>query len=87
MNLKIYTMRRTIYSGETTRVTLPTVMGQVTILPNHEPYVTIVKPGELLYTRPFSEGPNKGEEEQKISVTGGFLEVRENNEVRILADD
>jgi F0F1-type ATP synthase epsilon subunit len=87
MTLKIYTMRRTVYEGETTRLTLQTVMGEVTILNNHEPYVTIVEPGDIRFSKPFVEGPNKGEIEERVSIKGGFLEVRENNEVRVLADE
>lgn len=94
MHLKIYTMRRTVYEGETSRVTLPTEMGEVTILDHHEPYVTILQPGKLRYDVPTSvELPQSHEKspvrhgENSLPIKGGFLEVREGNEVRILADE
>ncbi len=94
MQLRIYTIRKTIYEGETTRVTLPTAVGQVTILDNHEPYVTILRPGSLFYAAAVqSELPQSGVksalryEQRTLPINGGFLEVREGNEVRILADE
>ena len=86
-------MRRTVYEGDTTRVTLPTVVGEVTILDHHEPYVTILQSGGLRYDVPVSTDLPTGEksasrmEERQFSIKGGFMEVREGNEVRILADE
>lgn len=93
MNLKIYTMRRTVYEGETARVTLPTKVGEVTILDHHEPYVTILEGGMLRYEVPVTAELPSGEkgatrkEERTLPIKGGFLEVREGNELRILADE
>lgn len=98
MYLKIYTMRRTVYEGETARVTLPTEVGEVTVLDHHEPYVTILKSGQLRFDVPVSHNlpafEGKAEVkgaithgENKLAIKGGFLEVREGNEVRILADE
>jgi len=81
MKLSIYSMRRTVYEGEATRVTLPTAVGEVTVLDHHEPYVTVLKEGKLRYEMPGQK------EEQHLKIKGGFMEVREHNEVRILADE
>ena len=86
-------MRRTVYEGETTRATLPSAVGEVTILDNHEPYVTILQPGNLRYEAhvvselPSGEKSAVRKEERTMPIKGGFLEVREGNEVRILADE
>jgi F0F1-type ATP synthase epsilon subunit len=87
-------MRRTVYEGETSRVTLPTSVGEITILEHHEPYVTVLKPGNLRYDVPTSvELPQSHEKstirhgENSLPIKGGFLEVREKNEIRILADE
>lgn len=93
MKLAIYTMRRTVYEGETTRVTLPTEVGEVTVLDHHEPYVTILAPGSLRYEAhvvtelPSGEKSAVRKEERNLPIKGGFLEVREGNELRILADE
>lgn len=86
-------MRRTVYEGETTRVTLPTAVGEVTILDHHEPYVTILQPGNLRYEAhvttdlPSGEKSAMRKEERMLPIKGGFLEVREGNELRVLADE
>jgi F0F1-type ATP synthase epsilon subunit len=87
MKLSIYTMSQTVYQGETNKVNAPTIMGEITILNNHESYVTILSKGNLKYTKVYSEGPNQGEFEQTFPIKGGFIEIRPGNEVRILADE
>jgi ATP synthase F1 epsilon subunit len=86
MKLSVYTIKRTVFSGETPRVTVPTVTGEVTILEHHIPYVTILEPGLLRYTHAVQQGAEMVQKEESLAITGGFLEVRDNNEVRILAD-
>ncbi len=86
MKLSVYTMKRTVYSGSTPRVTAPTVTGEVTILEHHIPYVTILEPGLLRYVAIVPHGAGTIEKEETLEIKGGFLEVRENNEVRVLAD-
>jgi len=87
MQLSIYTIRKTIYQGQTNRVTMPTVMGEITVLDNHEPYVTLLRPGSVQYTHPTAHGASVIDKESNIEIKGGILEVRPNNEVRILADE
>ena len=86
MKLSVYTMKRTVYSGETPRITAPTITGEVTILEHHIPYVTVLKPGMLRYVAIVPHGASTIEKEEVLQISGGFLEVRENNEIRILAD-
>jgi F0F1-type ATP synthase epsilon subunit len=87
MKLSIYTIKHTIYSGETSRVSLPTVTGEVTILDHHVPYVTLLTEGKVRYGKVVPSGAGTKEEEETILIKGGFLEVRDNNEVRVLADE
>jgi len=79
-------MKRTVYAGETPRVTVPTVTGEITVLEHHEPYVTILAPGLVRYVAIVPHGAGTIEKEETLAITGGFLEVRPGNEVRILAD-
>ena len=87
MRLSIHTIRKTVYSGETDRLTAPTVMGEVTILPHHESYVTLLTKGDLKFTKKHQEGPHTLFKEERFAVKGGFLEVRPDNEIRVLADE
>ena len=88
MKLSIHTIRRTIFTGETPRVTLPTITGEITVLENHEPYVTVLGKGELRYEVKLADRPEMlSEGEGKLAIKGGFLEVRGDNEARILVDE
>jgi len=76
--LKIITPERVILEKKTEWVTLPTRdNGEITILPDHVPYLTILEPGLI-------EGKTK-QENVSIAISGGFLEFH-NNQVTILAD-
>lgn len=65
------------YEEEATEVTLPTADGQITILPNHMPLISLLKPGEIII--------KNGTKEHNLATEGGVVEVT-NNLVKILAD-
>jgi len=80
INFKIVTPEKVIYENDQIeQVTAPTTTGEITILPNHTPLVTILNPGELVFKQ---DGQT-----HNFAVAGGFLEVKENNELIILADN
>lgn len=78
MRFKIVTPEKVIYENEIFQVTIPTMSGEITILPNHIPLVSVLKGGELKI--------KDKDGEHNLAVSGGFLEVRGNNEIVILAD-
>ncbi|PIU57559.1 MAG: F0F1 ATP synthase subunit epsilon [Chloroflexi bacterium CG07_land_8_20_14_0_80_51_10] len=77
LNFEIVTAERVVYSDEVDIVVAPGVMGQLGILPNHAPLITMLEPGELMV--------RKDGEEDSMFVSGGFLEVMA-NKVTVLAD-
>ncbi len=79
MNLlfEIITPEKVIYKDEVSEIIVPTVNGEIAILPNHINLLTQVNPGELIV--------KKGTNQQYLAITGGFLEVA-NNKVSIIAD-
>ena len=77
LKLEIVTAERAVYSDEVDMVIAPGIVGQLGILPNHAPLMTMLEPGELCV--------RKGGEETFIAISGGFLEVLQ-NKVVILAD-
>ena len=77
MQLEIVTAERLLYSEEVSSVGASGVDGELGILPNHAPLLTMLRPGEL---RVVKDG-----DESFIAVSGGFLEVL-GNTVTILAD-
>ena len=77
IRLDIVTAEQSVYSDDVDIVIAPGVEGQLGILPNHTPLMTMLQPGELI--------ARKGKEEFSLAVSGGFLEVRPER-VIVLAD-
>jgi len=78
VNFQLVTPERTVLNEELDSLSCPTTLGQITILPGHIPLVATLTAGELI--------ARTGGKEQNIAVSGGFIEVRANNEVVALAD-
>jgi len=77
IRLDIVTAERLVYSEDVDEVVAPGVEGQLGILPQHSPLMTMLSPGELIVKQ---EG-----NEISLAVSGGFMEVRPDR-VIILAD-
>ena len=77
MQLQIITAEREVFSGEVDAMAVPGIAGQLGILPNHAPLMTLLQPGELMV--------RAGGEESYLALSGGYLEVL-GNQVTILAD-
>ena len=75
--LKLITPTATILNEEVDEITLPTVNGEISILPGHVDLLTKIVAGEMVI--------KKGSKTQGFAVFGGFLEVSK-NQVNILAD-
>lgn len=75
--LEIITPEKVVYKDEIDEAVVPTVDGEIAILPSHINLLTQINPGELII--------KKGSTQQYLAITGGFLEVRE-NKISILAD-
>ncbi len=76
--LKIVTPERILFEDKVSQVSVSTALGQITILPNHIPLVSALKPGEIIVRQ-------EGKDEDLMSVSGGFIEVLA-DQVVILAD-
>ncbi|MBI2025884.1 MAG: ATP synthase F1 subunit epsilon [Candidatus Levybacteria bacterium] len=77
LSLKLITPTNTLLSEEVDEIIIPTVNGQISILPNHVDLLTKIKEGEMII--------KKGNKIHGFAVFGGFLEVSKNH-VNILAD-
>lgn len=78
LQVQLITPERTLISEEIRSLSCPTTEGQITILPGHAPLVATLESGELV--------AKNGGEDHYIHVAGGFIEVRKNNQIVILAD-
>lgn len=78
LHLQLVTPERTLLDEQVDSISCPTSMGQITVLPGHVPLVANLVPGELI-TRVAGQ-------EKPIHVSGGFVEIKPENTVIILAD-
>lgn len=78
ISFEITTPERVVYKDEVDQITIPTKEGEITVLPNHIPLVSILTPGALTV--------KKNGEEVFMATSGGFIEVQPGNKVIVLAD-
>jgi F-type H+-transporting ATPase subunit epsilon len=77
LTLEIVTPEARVYSDTIDSVVIPTVEGEVGILPGHIPLLTQVEHGELRVS--------KGSATELLAVSGGFAEIG-GDVVRVLAE-
>ena len=77
LTLEIVTPENRVFSDTIDTVVIPTVEGEIGILPGHIPLLTQVADGELRVT--------KGSETKGLVVGGGFAEI-EGDRIKILAE-
>ncbi len=77
LQLNIVTAESETFSGVVDYVVAPGSDGQLTILPSHAALMTSLDAGEMRF--------RVADEEQILLMTGGFMEVM-NNQVTVLAD-
>jgi F-type H+-transporting ATPase subunit epsilon len=77
IKVSIITPEKEAFAGEAEGITLPTEMGEITILSNHEPLIALIRSGEIAL--------HLGSERRHMAIHGGFIEVS-NNRVRLVTD-
>lgn len=77
LTLEIVTPEAKVYSDTIDSVVVPTVEGEIGVLPGHIPLVTQVEHGELRVT--------KGNTTSFLAVGGGFAQI-DGDRVRVLAE-
>lgn len=78
LTLKLVTPERSVVEMTAVGVTLPIVDGDVTILPEHEPYIGALRAGEIIVHV-------TDQSTESLAVSGGFVEF-DSNTLSILAD-
>jgi len=76
-NLKLVSPTGVKHNEEVEEVTLPTPNGQITVLADHTPLISLISPGEIILRL-------KGKE-HLLATEGGIAEIK-NNTIKILAD-
>jgi F-type H+-transporting ATPase subunit epsilon len=77
LTLEIVTPEAKVYSDTIDSVVIPTVEGEIGVLPGHIPLLTQIEHGQLLVT--------KGNATQLLAVSGGFAQI-DGDKVRVLAE-
>jgi len=77
LTLEIVTPEAKVYSDTIDSVVIPTVSGEIGVLPGHIPLLTQVEDGELRVT--------KGSATVLLAVSGGFSQI-DGDTVRVLAE-
>jgi F-type H+-transporting ATPase subunit epsilon len=82
INLKIITPEKLVLEEVVDQVSMPTLEGEITVLPEHIPIIAGLKSGDIVAMT--------GGEYVPFAVSGGFVEVKTGNdgntEVAVLAD-
>lgn len=76
-DFKLITPESIIFEGQANEVILPTQNGQIGVFANHEPLITLLKPGEIFI--------KNDTETIHLASMGGFVEIN-NNVVKVLSD-
>ena len=78
MKLEILTPDKSLYSGKVRSVTVPGKKGSFMVLNNHAPIISTLTRGDIIIS-------TQDYEEEKISISWGVIEVKQNN-IIVLAD-
>ncbi len=77
MHVEVVTAERELYNGEADELIAPGTEGEMGILPRHAALLSTLKAGQMVI--------KLGGAEEPLFVSGGFIEVS-NNQVTVLAD-
>ena len=66
------------FTGEVESVSLPTSMGEITVLSHHVPLIAVLSPGEARI--------KQGSDTIFLSVSSGVIEIRPDNTVYVMAE-
>lgn len=83
MKLRLITLSGELVDTDVYEVVLPTVDGEISVYPNHEPLVTVAKPGVVTVRYDKGHGVDYLE---YYAISGGIVEITGAG-VRILVDE
>ena len=78
MTFELVSPEKKLASEEAEAVTIPGIMGDMTAMANHAPFLTTMRPGFVTVSN--------GSSETRYFVTGGFAEISD-NVISVLAEE
>jgi F0F1-type ATP synthase epsilon subunit len=79
MKLSVYSLKNILFQGDAKSLNCKTVMGEITVLDNHQTLITVLASGIIKVV----DDKNK---ENFFPIKSGFLEVKPGNEVRCIVE-
>jgi len=79
MKLNILSLKGPEFDGDVISFNVKTANGEITVMDNHRPLITILKKGTAVIKE-------KGGAKKEISINSGFLEMSRNNTLNVLID-
>jgi F-type H+-transporting ATPase subunit epsilon len=73
IKFKIITPEKVVYQDEISEITIPTEYGEITILPNHTPLVTLAVTGEIRIRK------ENIKDLIPLSISSGVVEIKESS--------
>lgn len=80
MKLSIYSLKKILFQGQAELLNCRTMVGEITILDNHEAYIGVLKEGAMKVIE------KSAAKEHFFPVKSGFLQVLKSNEVRCIVE-
>jgi len=78
MHVLVASVAGEVYSGNAESLSVPSEMGDLTILPHHQALVSLLSAGEVVVTH--------GSEITQVRIARGVLEVSDKGNVSVLAE-
>ena len=79
MKLSVYSLKKILFQGEASLLNCKTMVGEITVLDNHETYIGALTAGVMKVV-------DNTKQEHFFEITSGFLEVKPGNEVRCIVE-
>ena len=80
MKLAIYSLKKILYQGDAESINCKTASGEITVLNHHRPLISTLEAGTIKIL-------DKSGKEHYIPVSSGFLEVRTDNQTRLIVEE
>lgn len=75
--LSVFAIDREVYAGQAAALTVPGKEGELQILANHTPLITLLKEGNVVVVQ-------ENGERKTVPIAGGVLEVKEKEVVALV---
>lgn len=86
MKTSVYSIQKTLFDGDTEKIVTQTALGEITILKDHAPLISLVR-GSVKLFKKEKEGVIQSEQMIEIPIPFGFIEVQPGGRVVILVSD